>query len=703
MKSIIDNLKNIILSGDPDLDSTVDQINGIIHYLTYHDRLDIIKMIDNIEDIITQKNLEGDTVYHIAAKLNNLELLEYFIELNENGLYISNKSNYKPLYYLLPNHEFICNLFQTFQLKDHMVCDDYGVLQYYMQDEDKSTFDNILEEIDEPLSDNLFYVIDLDIDDEMKINFIKSLIDNDVDVNYKNNKFITPLIQACYHNDTNVIKLLVDENADCDYSGPEGLENPITICILNKNEKAIKKLMKCDVNMTDKNLRTPLHYLFQNGSDISLGIKKRMLDKCRDVNVADIDMNTVLNLIVQYDNWNDYSDILVNKKLNIYKKNRDGICPADIVDERFYDIVLESYLNQLKTGALMDSCQNHTEWQDDFDKNLSNRNVTDLDKNELMKRIKNGVCYPKRTKHHIKILIPPSTNITHFSSYSYNYICYLYYLLNKYLQIKIPITPELNMTLKEIYQTITEDFRTDDPADVIIRSIIKDYVCHSQKIFNHVIIWKSIDKIFVSPWLEDSIYETLNLYPDIELIIFKLTILNDMNQSHANMIIYDVDKNIIERFDPYGIVPYIDSESIDAYLSGLFTSIIPDVEYISPQLTSNGISFQVYSDENNSNNYVENDPNGFCVAWCLWYSEMRAMNSDVCPKNLIKFSVKDINNKEDKFKDYIRNYSNYLDKKKNIILNDSGMPKKYWYSHSIPDNYYHKYLRYSNNIFDKIL
>ena len=101
-------------------------------------------------------------------------------------------------------------------------------------------------------------------------------------------------------------------------------------------------------------------------------------------------------------------------------------------------------------------------------------------------------------------------------------------------------------------------------------------------------------------------------------------------------------------------------------------------------------------------NYVENDPNGFCMAWCLWYVEMRVKNPSIIPKVLIQKTIQQINKSEDKFKDYIRNYSNFLDDKKNEILSKAKLPKKYWYMHHIPTYIYKTYLKYIRRIYYEI-
>lgn len=138
-------------------------------------------------------------------------------------------------------------------------------------------------------------------------------------------------------------------------------------------------------------------------------------------------------------------------------------------------------------------------------------------------------------------------------------------------------------------------------------------------------------------------------------------------------------------------------------MRAFFGDYFPDITYVSPCELADGISFQIFSDETNNINHVENDPTGFCVAWCLWYVEMRIKNIKIEPKQLIKRTIQQINKSEDKFKDYIRNYSNYLDSEKNNILEKAGLPKKYWYMMHIPIPIYKAYLKYIRNIFNWVV
>jgi len=178
----------------------------------------------------------------------------------------------------------------------------------------------------------------------------------------------------------------------------------------------------------------------------------------------------------------------------------------------------------------------------------------------------------------------------------------------------------------------------------------------------------------------------------IRFIIFKLTILYDTS-SHANMIIYDKNKMILERFEPYGFINVIDNENLDGFIWNKIGKKIQKyinntIEYINPPKYTQIASFQLISNDNMTSYKKIGDPAGYCLAWTYWYLEMRINNPDVYPLTLIEKSINDILNISinDNFKkntieennkifiDFIRNYSDNLDKiKKNVMINKMGI------------------------------
>ena len=712
---LIDNnwsaVKHAITHGEIVWDDLVDQVNGLIHYLAYHNQIKIINQMDPelLITLIPQKNAEGNTICHIAALLNNIDLLNIVISYQPNVIYQKNKLGNTPLYYLVKNHQFIKELVSSIDIADNFICDEYTLLEYYILNKDMAMFLDIYDKI--TLSNQseciLFTIIQSDNSSHDKLKMMKYMVAVGANIQTLNKEFQSLLIIAILEGEEPIIKYLIKYGIDVNYSGPENNSNPLVLAILSANITLIKMLLAANasVSIPNKYLETPCHLLFSSEicSKIPLALKRIILGKIDDVNRTDHRMNSILNLIIQNDDWRNYEDILEEHKLKIYLSNKDGHYPCHNIDDiAFYHLVYKSYLNQLDSAI---------EWARDMDNTiaiiLDNGDDIRPYRKYIMEQIMSGFSYPeiKHKTHPVKLITTKATNMTHFSAYTYNYICFMCYILQKYPHIKIPgLIPDQirDGTLKTLYEDNIQNYLEDSPENELFRSIIKDYINHSPILVNHIIIWKDQYTHFFSPYIIKGVKKTLQKYPDTEFILFKLTIVSVEGVNHANIIIYDVVNRIVERFDPYGNVPFIDSNLIDPVLEGFFTKYLPNITYLSPSQVSNGISFQVFSDETNEVNYVENDPNGFCMAWCIWYVEMRIKNRFIPPDVLIRKTIQKINESENKFKDYIRNYSDYIDQEKNIILEKAGIPQKLWYVHALPIPIYKLYLKYIRKIYDSL-
>nr|AEX62670.1 putative ankyrin repeat protein [Moumouvirus Monve] len=521
------------------------------------------------------------------------------------------------------------------------------------------------------------------------------MIEKGFNINYLNNN-ISPLILTVHLNNYDLVNYLLKKNANIHYSGIDNSMNPLIMSINIGNSKLVKLLIYygAKINVHDKNFKTSTHHIIYNYKYFSTRLIKYFIMNCKNINKPDKYGNTILNLIMQLLDWKLFINILAKKKLDIHSKNKMGISPLDNLSKTEYDlfikIVLQSYINFLKYDY---------DWVDNLDKKIHDeikqKNNIDSYKEKLLKKIIQKNSFPiHRQKNIIRYLVPPKTNITNYSSYTYNYICFLYYLLEKYPTLSIPKLPINNIKSKSLYDDLSKKY-----PDKNFKSIFKDYINHSPSLINHVIIWKSLEIHYIP----DFLIEGINLSKQsnaTKYIIIKLTILNE-KFNHANMLIYDIDNKLIERFDPYGNIMHPQSYEIDTYLKKYFKNNMPGIKYLSPKKSAKNISFQIYSDELNEENYVEKDPNGFCVAWCIWYIETRIHNSKIEPKKLINKMEYLINKHNNKFKDYIRDYSNYLDINKNKILEKYFVPKEYWYSRHIPTEIYKNYLGYMKIFFKK--
>lgn len=109
---------------------------------------------------------------------------------------------------------------------------------------------------------------------------------------------------------------------------------------------------------------------------------------------------------------------------------------------------------------------------------------------------------------------------------------------------------------------------------------------------------------------------------------------------HANILIYNRKKNIIEHYEPYGANAFTNDHN-DYYkkLKKIFNEI--NIVYCNPANTCPLIGPQ--KRENLCPNIVFNVKTvGFCLIWSMWLAELRINNPNVNSKQLIENEIKKI-------------------------------------------------------------
>ena len=165
---------------------------------------------------------------------------------------------------------------------------------------------------------------------------------------------------------------------------------------------------------------------------------------------------------------------------------------------------------------------------------------------------------------------------------------------------------------------------------------------------------------------------------------------------HANLLIYDLKKKQIERFEPYG-------KSNDYFIDDILEEELTwntGFKYIK---TSNYIpytGFQTLSNENNINNLKTGDIGGFCLAWCLWYIESKLINPTVPSNILINKLIKKLNNIDINFNEYIRIYSNTINKIRIKYLLKIGIDKNDISNIYLSNDNYNKIIQFLLDIYN---
>lgn len=537
----------------------------------------------------------------------------------------------------------------------------------------------------------LHYAVDTDM-----IEIVKLIINNN-NTNITNETGETPLHSACKKTSGKIVELLLSNNANPNFQEYNYQRTPVHYACMYGNQKIIQKLIKykCDLNIQDFDGNTPIHLcikydkfdlvkiILESDTKINLNLFNSFLEiplhnvftyasnnaetyinyllKNTDINFQNFAGDTCLHLLCHSDFWKNFKDILVHKKMDIFISNNDNKRPIDLIKENdlheFINLCVDSYLNILITKNKKWSL----EWENECRKNIG------LCREEITKKIKKLFssneysCYNKSypvattTKKCIDLHLAPYISISTLSGVPLDVLSGLIYVTKKH---------------SNMAHTINKLVLDANKLD-IIRFDAKNGVQINDTFFNaqteSFIMWYN-DSLYVDKELKDLLQEHI-ANQKIRFIIFYLGIVRKNDVGHANILIYDKNNNELERFDPFSSVHAHPSISnIDKKLKTYFSQQIQNVVYVSPSDYMTSVGLQRIDVEEQNNEYI-GDPIGYCVAWSLWYADMRATYE--IPRNkLIKYIIQQISVRHEKYRSVIRNYS------KNIIDIRDGILQK---------------------------
>jgi hypothetical protein len=155
---------------------------------------------------------------------------------------------------------------------------------------------------------------------------------------------------------------------------------------------------------------------------------------------------------------------------------------------------------------------------------------------------------------------------------------------------------------------------------------------------------------------------------NLHLIPFSI-IDNSLGVVHANSIIIDINKNTLERFEPHGI--FMGNEELDNKINTALKKYCQyyKLEFI-PTLDFCPILNVQAKDIIKKEGLFE--PGGYCLAWSLWYIDLRLKYPDINRKELIDNAMNTLTSVG--FRNYIRKYSSYIIASRQKIIN---FPDKY--------------------------
>jgi hypothetical protein len=355
-------------------------------------------------------------------------------------------------------------------------------------------------------------------------------------------------------------------------------------------------------------------------------------------------------------------NILINTmtKSNIFKIR-------DIYNNNLLLLILEKY--KLEPSILKNIINNYN--FDIYDNNIYNKNIYLLIKekyNDFPIKNINQINNKSVSVRSISLKnILKKTVVGIFNSNLLHNMIYTTILVKKYKRLIVPsIENNKSRKINDI------NFIKCSNNNSSILSTLEWYKSNYYDFSNHVIVWNSEDNYIIDTELLPFIYNNIKrsgiIYVKISII------LSQINIRHANLLIIDTDKKTVERFEPYGEIYYDSILKLDDILKKEICDKLEGYKYV---ITQSYPGFQSKSDELNEIHVAYGDPEGYCLAWCYLYLELRLIYSNIDVISVINNYISNnfekdfkFNKSDNKYMIFIRYYSNRLDTLKNNLLKE---------------------------------
>jgi len=358
--------KKINLEIDIDIDLNIrdDTNNYIISYIVIYNRLDILKLVYKLGAKIDILDSENRPILYYPIKYGYDDILDYLLEINKNNIGVNiidikDKKQKIPLHYAI----IYKNLYAVKKLLEHesnpniLDSNGYNALHLSIFSRNIEIFKLILQYITNinlrcntgetalHLASNL-----------NQIEMAQILVDNNINLDIQDNQHeFTVLHYSVSLNQQNLTKIILDKMNNPNLQDIFG-NTPLHYSIIENNigilELFLEDKYKTKINFNLWNIdgKIPLHILLENYNENNIYIIEKVIEKS-NISLRDNLGNSCLLYIINLNIWKDYKHLLINKKLDIFVKNRLNILLIDLIDkkdkEEFLNLVIDSYMNRL--------------------------------------------------------------------------------------------------------------------------------------------------------------------------------------------------------------------------------------------------------------------------------------------------------------------------------------------------------------------
>jgi len=701
--------------------------NYIISYAVLHNRLDVIKILHTMNVQLDVLDADNRSILYIPIKYGYDEILEYLLKINSEMIGVSiidiKDRNFKtPIQYAINSkNEFAikklleanCNL-NTVDNKG------YNALHYAILSRDLDIVKLILPGISNINTrtttgeTSLHLAVNLQL-----IDIAEYLIKNNINVNYQDYSHeFTALHYAVSINNKFLIQLLLDVSGNPNIQDIFGntplhyvmIEESYGLIDLFINTKNSKNYIT-NLNLYNIDGKLPLHILLDAYSTNISDTTMKYLILNSNLAIIDNDGNSCLFLLTGLGIWREFKNELIQKRLDIYSKNKKGISILDLVDKKLYDefigMIIDAYMHRLKNKQ--------KEWGKEWENICSKEFITikpdelkkvfsgKIDSNERLQKI----CRDKIREYLFETLEKIKENKIKCAESSYplskNKIC-ITLEEGETLDVCTFTGTTLDVLLGLIFllkkhksacSTLSTEFYSNENLQNFYKSI--GIMMGSRGDFlNFEIVWVH-QKLYLVDDFYDRIKDCIN--GGAEFIIIPLGI--EMKAgSHANYIIYDVKAKSVERFEPHGssTPPGLNYEPsiLDELIESRFKVIDEDIKYYAPKDYEPKVGFQLL-DIFETNRKKIGDPGGLCALWAIWYVDMRLTYKNIGCNELTKILIKSIKTQNISVKNMIRNYATNIISTRDELFKKVGLDINSWLNDMFTDIQIEKFIELIQN------
>ena len=603
-----------------------------LHYSCIFNNFSVFKMIYQLKPDIRLTDYNGNDVYFIILKYKRIELFKYVFKIeydkNINNINVVNSEN-------------------------------INILQQAI------IFEN---------ADIINFILEFNLPYEF--------------INNQDNEYgLTSLHQSIILNHTNLFLKLIEKGGDLnitDYLGNTILH----YIIIEKNFNILSIIKNKDVsenlyNVSNLNGLTPLHILIENNTTESILEYLDFFIKNTNLNIQNKDGNTIIHYLVKTDLWKNENiqKVLKEKNINLFIKNKDNEIPYDsIKDNELLKLVGLSYYNMLKNTNKDDLIEDWEIYCSDRDlinmKKMIKMNSDDNIKSHCLKKISKIISEKKRSLPYIKNNI----NIEYFNDMESERTCF-YTGSSLDILVGLLYTEKTfnNISLLLDYPLIQNDKLINYYKKVGIK-------LHYKLDFTNIEIVWIYQKIIYPTYFKSIILKKINEINDLLIIPLGIEL---SEGSHANMIIIDPSRKIIERFEPNGKNNprglYYNPDLLDNTLKNNFNELLPSFTYISPKEYLPVIGFQMIETMEDESCKKLGDPNGFCAVWCIWWVHQKIKYKNINSRELCEALITNIRLINKRFKNLIRNFSKKIVLKRDDLLKNYNLTIDQWVLNLYPD------------------